>query len=1375
MVVFGGVLGNTASCASDVWALVNANGSGGSSDWILLSPKGTAPGGRENHVAAYDPANNRMLVFGGDNCAGGLYNDVWILTNADGTGGTPAWSPLSTGNPPPLTSGARGFYDSASNSLVIFGGYQRSTGNAPVNDVYVLTNANGLGGTAVWAQLSPSGPLPTGRANHSVVYDSSANRMVIFGGIPAASPPLNDAWMLTNANGAGGTSSWAQIIPAGGPPPVRYEHTAVYDPATGRMVVFGGESLNDVWVLSNAATSPAITTSSLPAGAAGSAYAQSLSASGGVPPYKNWVVASGALPPWLSLDADSGAISGVPFSAAGSPFAFSVTVEDSAGNVSPPRALSIGIGQPAALTIVTSSPLPAGVVGAPYTQVFTAVSGIAPYRSWAITGGSSPPGTSLTTTTVDGAPAGLLSGTPTTAGTFAFTVQATDGANDTATKPFSLTINPAGTVTISLGGIVNAASYEGGGVAPGEVVTIFGSGLGPSALTSEQVSSGNVATSLGGAKVLFGGVAAPLVYVEAGQVAAVVPYEVAGGTSTQVQVVYQGRTSNTLTVPVAGAEPGIFTLDYSGSGAGTVLNQDGTVNSASNPAPIGSVVTVYATGEGQTNPPGVDGMLDGSPAPKPVQAVTATIGGVNANVQYAGGVPGAVAGILQVDLQAPATLTSGGAAAVVLNIGGATSQAGVTMWVEPGPDALAAALAAQMTQNEKFQLVQGTGLSYRGAAGYVPGIPRLGIPDLYLADGSVGVGNGVGPATALPSSIASAASWDTSEAYKYGSVIGAELRAYGINVNLGGNVNLIGREPRDGRTFETKGEDPILAGKITAAHINGVQDRHVIGGIKHFALNDQETGRTTANALIDERGMREGDLLAFEIGVKDSNVQSVMCAYNLVNSVYNCENAHLLNDILKGEWGFPGFVMSDWSATHSTVAAALAGLDQEQPLGEYFANLETYIAGGQVPQARFDDMVCRILRAMYAAGLFSYPESLGPIDTATDQVIAQEAEEQGAVLLKNAGGLLPLNAAAVKSIAVIGSHADVAVLSGGGSAQVTPTGGAAPVPSVTPKTPGWAKVIWYPSSPFDAIAAMAPGANVSFDPGTSATAAAALAAKSQVAIVFVSQWASEGMDVPSLNFTDLTNSSPVDQDALVAAVASANPHTIVVMENGGAQAMPWLNSVGAVLEAWYPGQRGGQAIANLLFGAVNPSGKLPITFPASVNDLPRPVIATPPSDGAPFPVEYSEGFNVGYKWYDSQGLTPLFPFGFGLSYTTFTFSNPNLVNNLASANPNFQVTFSLANTGSVAGAEVAQVYLALPAGTGEPPKRLVGWQKVVLQPGARQNVTIEVDANDSSHPLSYWDVASNSWAMADGDYVVYLGNSSSSASLDVVGTLHVGP
>ena len=690
------------------------------------------------------------------------------------------------------------------------------------------------------------------------------------------------------------------------------------------------------------------------------------------------------------------------------------------------------------------------------------------------------------------------------------------------------------------------------------------------------------------------------------------------------------------------------------------------------------------------------------------------------------------------------------------------------------PDLRAGYLVLQMTLDEKLQLVHGGASSTwwnqtlpRGGAGWVPGIPLLGIPDLYLADGNVGVEDNVGPAIALPSAIASAASWDLNEATKYGDVIGKELRAYGINVNLGGNVNLTGREPRDGRTFQTKGEDPMLAGKVTAAQLKAIQSHYVIAGMKHFSFNDQETGRFTANVLIDDRSARESDLLAFEIGVKDSQVQSVMCSYNLVNDVWACENPYLLNTVLKEGWNFPGFVLSDWDATHSTVNAAMNGLDQEQPDSNYFGSLKQALTSGAISQSRTDDMVHRILRAMFAVGLFDNPATVTPIDATTDAATAQEIEEQGAVLLKN-DGILPLSTGAA-SIAVIGSHSDIGVLSGGAD-QVIPVGGAALLEGY-PAVPGYAQVVWDPSSPLNAIRAIAPGASVQFNGGTDPTSAAGLAASCSVAIVFVSQWESEGMDVPSLNFTDVIHATPIDQDALVSAVAAANPHTIVVMENGGAQVMPWLANVSAVLEAWYPGQKGGAAIANLLFGSVNPSGKLPITFPASTSQLPRPVIATPPDKTTPFPVDYTiDGFNVGYKWYDSQGLTPLFPFGYGLSYTTFSISNPQLTATTSGSNVGFQVTFDLKNTGTRSGAEVAQVYLGLPGSTGEA-KRLVGWQKVLLPGGQQQGVTIVVSASDSSHPLEYWDASAGAWTIASGSYTVYVGNSS--RNLATVGTFQI--
>ena len=706
------------------------------------------------------------------------------------------------------------------------------------------------------------------------------------------------------------------------------------------------------------------------------------------------------------------------------------------------------------------------------------------------------------------------------------------------------------------------------------------------------------------------------------------------------------------------------------------------------------------------------------------------------------------------------------------------------------PDKRADLLIAQMTEAEKLQLVHGNlplppypTPPPHNAVYWVPGISRLGIPDQLGADGPAGLGDNVGQATALPSPLASAASWDLSEAAKYGTVIGKETRAFGLNISLGGNLNLIGREPRDGRTFETGGEDPYLSGMINAQHLLGIQSQYVIAGVKHFALNDQETGRTQVNVVIDERSARESDLLAFQIALANSNAQMTMCAYSLMNGTYDCQNGHLLNDVLKGEWNFPGFVLSDDYATQSSVPSALAGLDQEQSYGYFFTgiwtaeSLQAALANGDMPSSRLDNMVHRILRAMYAAGVFDHPAAVTAIDAAGDGAIAQEIEERGAVLLKNANHQLPLDPQAIQSIAVIGSHADAGVLSGGGSAQVTPVGGSAlTLPSACPPNlpaPGGmactnASVIYDPSPPLAAIKALAPAATVTYDDGTSSARAASLAASSSVAIVFVSDWESEGMDRVDLSF-------PNGQDDLVAAVAAANPHTVVVLENGGAHLMPWLGSVNSVLEAWYPGQLGGAAIANLLFGKVNPSGKLPITFPAKVADLPRPVIPTPSSKTGSFDVDYSiDGLNVGYKWYQSRNIKPLFAFGYGLSYTTSSISGIQLTPDSSPAN-GFQVSFTLKNTGSVAGAEVAQVYLGFPAGTGEPPMRLVGWNKTMLQPSAQQQVTITINASDSSHPLSIWDAASNGWVIPNGDFTVWVGDSSASADLAIAGTFHVGP
>ena len=662
------------------------------------------------------------------------------------------------------------------------------------------------------------------------------------------------------------------------------------------------------------------------------------------------------------------------------------------------------------------------------------------------------------------------------------------------------------------------------------------------------------------------------------------------------------------------------------------------------------------------------------------------------------------------------------------------------------PDQRADLVIAQMTLDEKIGLVHGAEgyTTYRsalssqalGGAGWVPGIPRLGIPDLQMTDGRSGVAHiGQGRyATALPSSLAASATWDLKLAYDYGALIGKEARELGFNVSLGGTANLI-RDPRNGRNFECWGEDPILIGKMLARDLKGTQDQGIIANINRYAVNDEETGRMVYNSVIDKRALRETDMLPFEIAIKESDVGTVMCSYNRLNGVYSCENPYLLNDVLKNKWNFKGWVMSDWGATHSTVASALAGLDQEMPGGRYFGDpLEAAVQNGDVPMARLDDMVHRILRTAFAAGVIDHQADAVPVNPFTGAALAQQVEETGSVLLRNVRGQLPLKASSIKSIAVIGSHADVGVLSGGGSDQVDPAAGNA-VPDVAPFARGGRRAIWHPSPPLDAIRSKVPRAKVEYDPGTDPASAAKLAAKSEVAIVFVNQPATEGRDVSNLSLPD-------NQDQLVSTVSAANPHTIVVLETGGPVTMPWIENVGAVVETWYPGIGGAQAIANILFGDINPSGRLTVTFPKSEADLPHPDLpglnlltqplpapppgpSTPPASGPgrggrppqipPFDIDYTEGLKNGYKWFESEGKQPLFPFGFGLSYTTFGYSQLKVT-----SADKLTVTFNLRNTGKLAGAEVAQVYVALPANAGEPPKRLVAWDKVQLAPGETQ-------------------------------------------------------
>ncbi|TCS17267.1 glycoside hydrolase family 3 protein [Caulobacter sp. BK020] len=696
-----------------------------------------------------------------------------------------------------------------------------------------------------------------------------------------------------------------------------------------------------------------------------------------------------------------------------------------------------------------------------------------------------------------------------------------------------------------------------------------------------------------------------------------------------------------------------------------------------------------------------------------------------------------------------------------------TSAPAARPWLNPKLDAdTRADLAVKaMTQDEKLTVIFGffgadMGDKYKrvpealaGSAGYVPGIARLGIPAQFQTDAGVGVATQGGEPnkrerTALPSGMATTATWNPQLAQAGGAMIGAEARASGFNVMLAGGVNLV-REPRNGRNFEYGGEDPWLAGQMVGAQIKGIQSNAIVSTIKHYALNAQETGRFVLDARIGETDLRTSDLLAFQFAIEASDPHAVMCAYNRVNGDYACENDFLLNKVLKQDWGYKNYVMSDWGAAHSSAKAINAGLDQESA-GDAFDTqpffkgaLKDALKSGEVSQARLDDMARRVLRGLFASGVVEKPVKIASIDYAAHAKATRADAEEGVVLLKNDKSLLPLLSMARK-IAVIGGHADVGVLSGGGSSQVYPIGGRA-VQGEGPATwPG--PMIYFPSSPLKALKARLPGADIQFADGKDKAAAAKLAAASDVVLVFATQWNGEAFDSP----LTLEN----DQDALIDAVASANGKTVVVLETGGPVLMPWLSKVGAVVEAWYPGSEGGEAIASVLTGAVDASGRLPVTFPAALDQLPRPVL-----DGDPkkpddlFAVDYTiEGAAVGYKWFDKKGHQPLFAFGHGLSYTTFAYDNLK-----AEAKGGvLTVSFDVRNTGKRTGKAVPQVYVAPQAGGWEAPQRLAGFRKVELAPGATTRVSLSVDPR----LLATWNDKAHGWSVAAGDYTVSLGTSS---------------
>ncbi|KCZ47293.1 beta-glucosidase [Hyphomonas pacifica] len=690
--------------------------------------------------------------------------------------------------------------------------------------------------------------------------------------------------------------------------------------------------------------------------------------------------------------------------------------------------------------------------------------------------------------------------------------------------------------------------------------------------------------------------------------------------------------------------------------------------------------------------------------------------------------------------------------------------------------------SAQMVGEERVQLTWGIMPLAIGdgteipedaipGAGYISGIPRLGVPALKETDASLGVSYVGGLrgdySTALPSGMAQGATFNTDLIEIGGATIGREAHSKGFNVLLAGGMNLI-RDPRGGRTFEYLGEDPLHSGLMAAASVRGIQSEHVISTLKHFALNDQETGRHFVDIKIDDDSARESDLLAFQIAIEKGQPGSIMCAYNKVNEDYACGNNYLLNSVLKEDWGYKGWVMSDWGAVHG-LEDALNGLDQQsgsQLDKDLFFHDKLLQAAETDPayDERLTDMNERVLWGIYSVGVDANPPVIRDIDFDKNAHTAQKVAEEGIVLLKNDNGTLPLTGDETR-IAVIGGYADSGVLSGGGSSNAQTEGGPALALPLGGDGPFamFMTESYHRSAPLKALKTKAPETTFSYRRGDYIANAVETAKNSDVAIIFATQWMTEGIDVASLAL-------PRGQDELISAIAKANPNTIVVLETGGPVDMPWIDEVAGVVEAWYPGMRGAEAIANILYGDVNPSGRLPVTFPKSEDQLPRPMLDgfdmdipsfAPHSDTIPLEVDYSiEGSDIGYRWFAKKRIEPLFPFGYGLSYTSFAQNDLSISGDATKLSASLSVT----NTGDRAGMVTPQVYLV--SVNGETKQRLVGFSKVDLAAGQSQQVNLVIDPRI----LAEWE--NDGWSLAAGDYSFAIGNNAADLKTPVTVFLH---
>jgi len=685
-------------------------------------------------------------------------------------------------------------------------------------------------------------------------------------------------------------------------------------------------------------------------------------------------------------------------------------------------------------------------------------------------------------------------------------------------------------------------------------------------------------------------------------------------------------------------------------------------------------------------------------------------------------------------------------------------------------------LLRRMTLEEKAIMLSGSGWMESAP------IPRLGIPAINMTDGPMGVRSWLGSsaitsaanavvkieASSFPSGIAMAATWDTDLVQREGQAIAQEVKALGRDMILGPTVN-INRQPLWGRNFEGYGEDPFLSGRLAVAYIHGVQGEGVIPSVKHFAANNEEYERHRIDAIIDERTLHEIYLPAFKAAVQEGGAWNVMSAYNKVNGVHCAESRPLLHDILQNEFGFKGFVVSDWGSTYSTAPTANAGMDLEMPGGEAMQKWLTLpltqqsgngagwltadkvlaaVKAGQITEATLDDNVSRILRVIFLSGIFDRPHTGGSeVDTPAQQTVARQGATEGIVLLKNDGGLLPLDTSKIHSIAVIGPNAAVARTGGGGSSLVSPKYSIAPLDGIRERAGSSVQVNYAAGVEMEGEN---PAGDIADSRAKLLKEATDAATKADVAVIVVGRYSgleAEGFDVKTMDL-------PAGQDDLIEAVEKANPRAVVVLNTGNPVTMTrWIAQTPALLDMWYGGQETGHALASILFGDENPSGKLPASFPKRFEDSP----AYGRYPGNDLKADYAEGIYVGYRYFDSKSVEPQFPFGFGLSYTTFAYSGLKVTPSKTSGDQLVEVSMIVRNTGSRSGAEVVELYVHDGhSKIDRPAHELKGFKRVDLKPGESQMVQFTLDRA----AFSYWYPATHAWTADPGKFEIQIGASS---------------